>query len=220
MVVFRLREVSDIAKMQVFALEARQQSREKEVECLRRQVLDYQVRNLFILVCAQIFLERRYIKMYYRQAQSDEKALIAKLHQHIVALQLSETAAISRLEAYTTRLQHLEAQRLRAEQQLDAQQQALWQARQEGRQRARHLRQALHALRRRFSGALPLGQQEKFSSTMLQLQEDRARAREEAHRAQEERSTAEGKAQELELRLKGLEELTATLKDVKGAQKV
>ncbi|KAB5571625.1 hypothetical protein PHYPO_G00227210 [Pangasianodon hypophthalmus] len=193
--VSKLREVSDVAKMQVFALEARQQSREKEVECLRRQVLDY-------------------------QAQSDEKALIAKLHQHIVALQLSETAAVSRLEAYTTRLRHLEAQRLRAEQQLDAQQQALWQARQEGRQRARHLRQALHALRRRFSGALPLGQQEKFSSTMLQLQEDRARAREEARRAQEERSAAEGKAQELELRLKGLEELTATLKDVKGAQKV
>lgn len=43
--VFRLREVSDVAKTQVFALEARQQSREKEVECLRRQVLDYQVRE-------------------------------------------------------------------------------------------------------------------------------------------------------------------------------
>ncbi|KAF5897955.1 centrosomal protein [Clarias magur] len=193
--VSQLREVSDVAKMQVFALEARQQSREKEVECLRRQVLDY-------------------------QSQSDEKALIAKLHQHIVALQLSETAAVSRMEANTDRRQHLEAQRLRAEQQLDAQQQALWQARQEGRQRARHLRQALHALRRQFSGALPLSQQEKFSSTMLQLQEDRTRAREEARRAQEERREAEGKAQELELRLKGLEELTATLKDVKGAQKV
>lgn len=56
--VFRLREVSDVAKMQVFALEARQQSREKEVECLRRQVLDYQVRCLFVkTVCAQIFLK-------------------------------------------------------------------------------------------------------------------------------------------------------------------
>lgn len=137
-----------------------------------------------------------------------------------MALQLSETAAVGRLDAHTARLRHLEAKRLRAEQQLDAQQQALWQARQEGRHRARHLRQALQALRRRFSGALPLSQQEKFSSTMLQLQEDRARAREEARRAQEERSTAEGEAQELEIRLKGLEELTATLKDVKGAQKV
>uniref|UniRef100_A0A8D0GUT7 Uncharacterized protein n=1 Tax=Sphenodon punctatus TaxID=8508 RepID=A0A8D0GUT7_SPHPU len=63
--VSKLRELSDIAKMQVSALETRQQSREKEVESLRMQVLDY-------------------------QAQSDEKALVAKLHQHIVALQISE----------------------------------------------------------------------------------------------------------------------------------
>ncbi|XP_050955233.1 centrosomal protein of 290 kDa isoform X6 [Labeo rohita] len=193
--VSKLREVSDVAKMQVSALEARQQSREKEVESLRRQVLDY-------------------------QAQSDEKALIAKLHQHIVALQLSETTAISRLEAANTRLQKLEAQKLRVEQQLDAQQQALWHARQEGHQRARHLRHTIQALRRQFSGALPLAQQEKFSNTMLQLQEDKARAKEEAHRAEEERRKAEGKAQELELKLKGLEELIATLKDARGAQKV
>ncbi|CAM4734524.1 unnamed protein product [Leuciscus chuanchicus] len=193
--VSKLREVSDVAKMQVSALEARQQSREKEVESLRRQVLDY-------------------------QAQSDEKALIAKLHQHIVALQLSETTAISRLEAANTRLQKLEAQKLRVEQQLDAQQQTLWHARQEGHQRARHLRHTIQALRRQFSGALPLAQQEKFSNTMLHLQEDKARAREEAQKAAEERREAEGKAQELELKLKGLEELIATLKDAKGAQKV
>ncbi|XP_016312178.1 centrosomal protein of 290 kDa isoform X2 [Sinocyclocheilus anshuiensis] len=193
--VSKLREVSDVAKMQVSTLEARQQSRKKEVESLRRQVLDY-------------------------QAQSDEKALIAKLHQHIVALQLSETTAISRLEAANTRLQKLEAQKLRVEQQLDAQQQTLWQTRQEGHQRARHLRHTIQALRRQFSGALPLAQQEKFSNTMLQLQEDKARAREEAHKAEEERRKAEGKAQELELKLKGLEELIATLKDAKGAQKV
>ncbi|XP_036424131.1 centrosomal protein of 290 kDa isoform X2 [Colossoma macropomum] len=191
----KLREVSDVAKMQVYALEARQQCRGKEVESLRRQVLDY-------------------------QAQSDEKALIAKLHQHIVALQLSETAAISKLEASTARLQKLETQKLRAEQQLDAQQQALWHARQEGRQRARYLRHALQALRTQFSGALPLAQQEKFSNTMLKLQEDRLKARKEAHMAQEEHRTAEGRVQELELRLKGLEELMATLKDTKGAQKV
>ncbi|KAI4894866.1 hypothetical protein NFI96_019180 [Prochilodus magdalenae] len=193
--VSKLREVSDVAKMQVSALEARQQCREKEVEGLRRQVLDH-------------------------QAQSDEKALIAKLHQHIVALQLSETAAISKLEASTTRVQKLEAQMLRAEQQLDAQQQALWHTRQEGRQRARHLRHALQSLRTQFSGALPLTQQEKFSNTMLQLQEDRLRARKEARMAQEERRTAETRAQEVELRLKGLEELMTTLKDAKGAQKV
>lgn len=154
------------------------------------------------------------------KAESDEKALIAKLHQHIVALQLSETTAISRLEAANTRLQKLEAQKLRDEQKLDEQQQALWHARQEGHQRARHLRHTIQALRRQFSGALPLAQQEKFSNTMLHLQKDRARVREDAQKAEEERRKAEGKAQELELKLRGLEELIATLKDVKGAQKV
>ncbi|XP_030637377.1 centrosomal protein of 290 kDa [Chanos chanos] len=193
--VSKLREVSDVAKMQVSTLEARQQCREKEAEALRKQVLEY-------------------------QAQSDEKALIAKLHQHIVALQLSETAAISKLEASAVQLRKLEAQKLRLEQQTDNLQQALWHSRQEGRQRARHLRQTIQALRQQFSGALPLSQQEKFSHTMLRLQEDRQRAREEMRNAEEERRKAEGKAHELELRLRGLEELTATLKDAKGAQKV
>jgi len=39
-----LRELSDVAKMQVEALEARQQYRDKEVESLRIQILDYQVK--------------------------------------------------------------------------------------------------------------------------------------------------------------------------------
>ncbi|CDQ73574.1 unnamed protein product [Oncorhynchus mykiss] len=190
-----LREVSDVAKMQVSTLEARQQSREKEVEALRRQVLDY-------------------------QSQSDERALIAKLHQHIVALQLSESAAVGKLEATATRIQQLEAYLLRAEQKLDASEKSLYHARQESRNRARHLQQSIQSLRRQFAGALPLAQQEKFSQTMMRLQEDRGTAQEEKRRAEEERRRMEGKAQELELRLKGLEELIATLKDVKGAQKV
>ncbi|KAK6319865.1 hypothetical protein J4Q44_G00089720 [Coregonus suidteri] len=191
----KLREVSDMANMQVSALEARQHSREKEVEALRRQVLDY-------------------------QSQSDERALIAKLHQHIVALQLSESATVGKLEATTTRIQQLEAYKLCAEQKLDAREKSLNHARQEGRNRARHLQQTIQSLRRQFAGALPLAQQEKFSQTMMRLQEDRGTVQEEKRRVEEERRRAEGKAQELELRLRGLEELIATLKDVKGAQKV
>ncbi|KAJ8381846.1 hypothetical protein SKAU_G00026240 [Synaphobranchus kaupii] len=193
--VSKLREVSDVAKMQVSTLEARQQSREKEVEALRRQVLDY-------------------------QAESDEKALIAKLHQHIVALQVSEATAVSKLQAAALKAQKLEAHLLRAEQRLDDKEQALYHARLEGRNRARHLRQTVQALRRQFSGALPLPQQEKFSQTMMQLQVDKQRGQEEARRAEQERRRAEEKAAELELRLRGLEELIASLKDSKGAQKV
>ncbi|KAM7003571.1 centrosomal protein of 290 kDa [Tautogolabrus adspersus] len=193
--VSKLQEVSDVAMMQATALQARQQSKEKEVEALRRQILDF-------------------------QSQSDEKALIARLHQHIVALQLSESAALSKLEAASTRIQQLEVYKLRAEQRLDASDSALFLARQESRNRSKHLRQTVQSLRRQFAGALPLPQQEKFSLTMVSLLEDKANAQEERKKAVEERRRAEGKAEELELRLCGLEELISTLKDVKGAQKV
>ncbi|KAM8891642.1 centrosomal protein of 290 kDa isoform 2-T2 [Spinachia spinachia] len=193
--VSKLQEVSDVAMMQASALQDRQQSNEKEVDALRRQILDY-------------------------QSQSDEKALIAKLHQHIVALQISEAALSARLEAAAAQVKQLEAGRLRADQRLDAGECALFLARQEGRNRSKHLRQTIQSLRRQFAGALPLHQQEKFSVTMVDLRENRAQAQEEKRKAVEERRKAESRAQELELRLRGLEELTSTLKDVKGAQKV
>ncbi|TFK11282.1 Centrosomal protein of 290 kDa [Platysternon megacephalum] len=193
--VSKLRELSDIAKMQVAALDARQQSREKEVESLRMQVLDY-------------------------QAQSDEKALIAKLHQHIVALQISETTAVGKLEALTMKLQKMEIYNLRLEQKLDDKEQGLYYARLEGRNRAKHLRQTVQSLWRQFSGALPLAQQEKFSKTMIQLQNDKLKIMEEVQRAQEERRNIENRAMEMELKVKGLEELIGTLKDTRGAQKV
>lgn len=158
--------------------------------------------------------------LIFLQSQSDEKALIAKLHQHMVALQLSESAALGKLEAAASHIQRLEANMLRAEQRLDASERALFLARQEGRHRATHLRQTVQALRRQFAGALPLRQQEKFSLAMLKLQEDRAKAQEERRAAEKERQRAEGRAQELEVRLGGLEELISTLKDVKGAHKV
>ncbi|XP_043979926.1 centrosomal protein of 290 kDa isoform X2 [Gambusia affinis] len=193
--VSKLQEVSDVALSQVSALQARHKSKDNEVEALRRQILDY-------------------------QSQSDEKALIAKLHQHMVALQLSESAALGKLEAAASHIQRLEANMLRAEQRLDASERALFLARQEGRHRATHLRQTVQALRRQFAGALPLRQQEKFSLATLKLQEDRAKAQEERRAAEEERRRAEGRAQELEEKLRGLEELISTLKDVKGAHKV
>uniref|UniRef100_A0A2K5J160 Centrosomal protein of 290kDa coiled-coil region domain-containing protein n=1 Tax=Colobus angolensis palliatus TaxID=336983 RepID=A0A2K5J160_COLAP len=193
--VSKLREISDIARRQVEILNVQQQSREKEVESLRMQLLDY-------------------------QAQSDEKALIAKLHQHNVSLQLSEATALGKLESITSKLQKTEAYNLRLEQKLDEKEQALYYARLEGRNRAKHLRQTIQSLRRQFSGALPLAQQEKFSKTMIQLQNDKLKIMQEMKNSQQEHRNMENKTLELELKLKGLEELISTLKDTKGAQKV
>ncbi|KAF1537394.1 hypothetical protein FQV20_0006990, partial [Eudyptula albosignata] len=193
--VSKLRELSDVAKMQVEALEARQQYRDKEVESLRMQILDY-------------------------QAQSDEKAVIAKLHQHIIALQGRESVAIGKLETLKLKLQKMEIHNLRLEQKLDEREQALYFARLEGRNRAKHLQQTVQSLRRQFSGALPLAQQEKFSKTMIQLQNDKLKILEEVQHAQQERRNAENKALEMDLKMKSLEELISALKDTRGAQKV
>ncbi|KAM5253770.1 centrosomal protein of 290 kDa isoform 2-T4 [Hipposideros larvatus] len=193
--VSKLREISDIAKRQVEILTAQQQSREKEVESIRMQLLDY-------------------------QAQSDEKALIAKLHQHIVSLQISEATSFGKLESITSKLQKMEACNLRLEQKLDEKEQALYYARLEGRNRAKHLRQTIQSLRRQFSGALPLAQQEKFSKTMIQLQNDKLKIMQEMKNSQQEHINMKNKTMEMELKLKGLEELISTLKDARGAQKV
>ncbi|KAG9490439.1 hypothetical protein GDO78_006008 [Eleutherodactylus coqui] len=193
--VSKLRNLSDIAKAQVSTLVCRQQSREKEVESLRKQVLDF-------------------------QDQTDEKALIAKLHQQIVALQISESAAVAKLEATTSKLQKMEAYSLRLEQKIDDKEQALYYARLEGTNRAKHLRHTIQTLRRQFSGALPLAQQEKFSKTLMELQTDKLKTVQEMQLAQQQRRNAETHALELDLKLKGLEELIGTLKDARGAQKV
>ncbi|XP_069830230.1 centrosomal protein of 290 kDa isoform X2 [Dendropsophus ebraccatus] len=193
--VSKLRSLSDIAKAQVSTLVCRQQSREKEVESLRRQVLDF-------------------------QDQTDEKALIAKLHQQIVALQISESTAVAKLEATASKLQKIEAYSLRLEQKLDDKEQALYYARLEGRNRAKHLRHNIQTLRRQFNGALPLAQQEKFSKTLMDLQNDKLKIVQEMQLAQQKRRDTETHALELELKLKGLEELMSTLKDSRGALKV
>ncbi|XP_053439667.1 centrosomal protein of 290 kDa isoform X4 [Nycticebus coucang] len=193
--VSKQREISDIARRQVEILNAQQQSRENEVKSLRMQLLDY-------------------------QAQSDEKALIAKLHQSIVSLQISEATAVGKLESVTSKLKKVEAYNLRLEQKLDEKEQALYYARFEGRNRAKHLRQTIQSLRRQFSGALPLAQQEKFSKIMIQLQNDKIKIMQEMKNSQQEHRNMENKTLELELKLKGLEELLSTLKDARGAQKV
>ncbi len=69
----QLKEVADIARQQGVALETWQKSHELELSSLRQQLLD-------------------------RQTQSDEKTVIGKLHHQIVALQVSETSAVKRLE--------------------------------------------------------------------------------------------------------------------------
>jgi len=193
--VSKLKEVSDVATMQVHEIQTQQQSHDKELTSLRQQLLDIQI-------------------------QSDEKTVIGKLHRHIIQLQVSEGTAIRRCEEAAKRLAKLEAHSLRLEHRNDEKDQTIYHNRQESRNKQSHLKQTIQELRRKYAGAVPLADQEKFAHLMFSLQENKKITDVELGKAKEERLKVEDKLAEMNLQHKGLEELMATLKDGKGAQKV
>ncbi|XP_071791224.1 centrosomal protein of 290 kDa-like [Asterias amurensis] len=191
----KLKEMVDVASFQTKALESRQVSREKEVLSLRQQLIDI-------------------------QTQSDEKAIIGKLHHHIVALQVSEGTAVRKLEAANAKIKKLEAQILRLQRHLDERAQSLYHCQVDARNKARHLKRTIQELRRQFSGAIPLADQEKFSKAMLQLKTDKEHMQSEVKVLKYEREKVSDQLAELEMKHQGLQELMETLQDGKGAAKV
>lgn len=193
--VSRLKEVADVASHQTEAIKSQQESQDRELTSLRKQLYDMQM-------------------------ESDDKTIIGKLHHHIVALQVSEGTAVRKLEAATQKLLRQEAYALRLEQKIDEKEQALYHAKMEARNKAKFLKRTIQDLRRQYSGALPLIKQEKFAETMRMLHEDKSTLQKELRKAKSDRELAEDKLVELKLQHDGLQELMATLKDGKGAAKV
>ncbi|XP_071943126.1 centrosomal protein of 290 kDa-like [Antedon mediterranea] len=191
----KLKEMAEVASFQSKALEAQQISREKEVMSLRQQLLDI-------------------------QTQSDEKAIIGKLHHHIVALQVSEGTAVRKLESSVSKIRKMEAHLLRLEQQLDEKEQSLYHTKVDARNKSKHLKRTIQELRRQFSGAIPLSEQDKFSKAMIQMRQDKERMDQELKMIAFEKEKVEEKVAQLEVGNKGLQELMATLMDGKGAGKV
>eukprot|EP00111_Clytia_hemisphaerica_P018438 TCONS_00054542-protein len=144
----KLKEIADIAQHQTEAITMRHQSQGKETESLRKQ-------------------------LYELQMETDEKTVIAKLHQHIVALQISEVTAVRKYEVTNTKVKKQDIQIARLNQTVDDKTEEIQHLRNETRSKIRFLKVIIQDLRRQFSGALPLGQQERFSETLRTLQEKR-----------------------------------------------
>lgn len=193
--VSKLKDISEVATMQVKAIQSQQVSHDKELISLRQQLIDI-------------------------QAQSDEKTVIGKLHRHIVQLQMSEGMASRRLDEAKMKLTKLDALSLRMEQRADEKEQTIYHNRLESRSKVRHLKQTIQELRTKYSGSVPLSDQERFTQLMVKLQESQKNAENDLRTVREERRQVEDKLAELQLQHNGLQELIATLKDGKGAQKV
>lgn len=107
------------------------------------------------------------------QAKSDEKTIIGKLHRHIVQLQVSEGVALRKLADTSNKCHKLEAQLLRSDQRVDDKDQTIYHNRMEARSKARYLKNTVQELRRKYAGAVPLNQQERFAEQMIKLTEDK-----------------------------------------------
>ena len=103
---------------------------------------------------------------------------IGKLHRQIVQLQVSEGTAVRRLDDANKKLVRLEAQLLRLEHRVDDKDSTIYNNRLESRSKAKYLKHTIQEMRRKFSGAIPLKQQEKFAEAMLEMQQDRAKMEE------------------------------------------
>ncbi|KAL3881749.1 hypothetical protein ACJMK2_028144 [Sinanodonta woodiana] len=191
----KLKEISEVASSQVKTLEMQHISKEKEVQSLRQQLLDFQV-------------------------QSDEKTIIGKLHRHIVQLQVSEGTAVRKLEEMSKKVYKFEAHILRLEQKLDAKDDTMYHNRAEAQNKVKHLKKNLHEMRLQFAGAIPLSKQERFSNTMMQLQRDKNNIEIQLKEVRQKKDALEDKLAEVELQHKSLQDLIATIKDGKGAAKV
>ena len=159
----QLKEVSEVARQQVVAMEMKQTSRDIELSSLRHQLLDLQM-------------------------QTDDKTMLGKLHHQIVALQVSEAKTMKRFEESSVKVSKLEASLLRCEQQRDALNETVFHVRAESQNKMKHFRASIQALRRQFVGCLPLCEQERHASILQQLAEDKREAermREEARKSME-----------------------------------
>ena len=104
------------------------------------------------------------------QAQTDEKAVIGKLHRTIVGLQLKENAANQEKEVNSSKLSRLEAQVLRLNQKCDEKESLLHSVRGQAAQKTRSLFRMIQDLRRQYSGSIPLRYDHTFKKGVANIE--------------------------------------------------
>ena len=137
----KLKEIADISQIQVKDFEQRKDNSIIELEALRHQVLDL-------------------------QSQTDEKALIGRLHQQVISLQLKDNDSIKKLKSFESKFSKLDANQLKANKRSDEMEQYCMKMKSQSNIKLRSLMKIIQDLRRQYSGAIPLSKQEKLSKNI------------------------------------------------------
>ncbi|VDN21725.1 unnamed protein product [Dibothriocephalus latus] len=148
-----LKEVSTIAATQVKAFNDMKMDAEKEQSILKLAIVEL-------------------------ESSSDEKAAMARLHRQITRLQISEATAVRRLASANDKITRLDNTILRLEKNFDDRDSTMIHLQNQARTRERRLRSTIANLRSRFSGCIPLPEQERLVRLITNYMKECQRLRE------------------------------------------
>ena len=191
----KLKEISDISQIQLSELEQRKDNNQMELEALRHQILDL-------------------------QTQTDEKALIGRLHQQVLGLQMKESDFLQQQRILETKLSKLEANVLKANKRSDEMEQYCLKVRNQYNIKSRGLFKVIQDLRRQYSGAIPLLKQEKLSKSLISINEEKQKVSKMLRETEAKLKDMEEKSEEMSIKQQGIDEVLGTLKNSTGAKQV
>ena len=141
------------------------------------------------------------------QSFSDETNEVGKLHRQIILLQISEATAVRKLQQAENRCKKLEAQLIRTEQKCDRESLDFFNSRKEYISKITYLRSTVQDLRHKYTGSIPLRQQEKFNETKEKVAELRKELTRKVSQITTEKHDLEDRIAEYEARIKSIEML-------------
>jgi centrosomal protein CEP290 len=130
---------------------------------------------------------------------------VGKLHRTVIMLQISEATAIRKLQNATDNVKKLETQLLRSEQKLDKEEENTFYLRKEYTSKISYLRSIVQDLKHKFSGSIPLKQQEKFAKSKQDLIQSKKDLMEKIRKIDQEKNELEDKIAEYEVRMQNSE---------------
>ena len=191
----KLKEIADISQIQIADFEKRKDNSLIELEALKHQVLDL-------------------------QTQTDEKALIGRLHQQVLSLQMKETEFIQNQKLQESKLSKMETTALKANKRSDEMEQYSLRIRNQYNIKLRSLAKIIQDLRRQYSGAIPLLKQEKLANNLISINQEKQRVSKLLKETETKLKEMEEKSEEMEIKQQGIDEVLSTLKQSSATKQV
>ena len=195
MEICKLKEIVDISQIQLATLELKKDNNQMELEALQHQILDL-------------------------QTQTDEKALIGRLHQQVQALQVKEKEFAHQKRSMETKAKSLEANILVSNRKADELHNHCVNITNKYNNKLKTLSKVIQDLRRQYSGAIPLMKQEKLSKNLININEEKQKLSKMLKDTEAKLKDLEEKSEEMVIKQEGVDEVLSTLKNNTGAKQV